>query len=558
MSWPKVAETNDGYEEAINKNRGSNDIWWSDDITLEACKAACNSTSQCKSIAYGNQGTSVAKQCWMKRWSKDDGGAGNDSNWTTYYKIGEPANGEKRMYITKPIDSVPGNGWKDTGSLYEVNRRYLDEGECNMEAKKVGKRDEYSVARVGANCRYGNCTEKDWNTFKDLLCTRIPRSNRMCPNLGPDSNNKDLRYFRHDIISTSNVSDTNFSNYESLFTQTGTTLSGSDNQKIRCGYNRIDKSKWASLGDYFDNDTIIRIIREHCTGPGVNSRELAADSISCGRYMNKSEYNQAILEKLKTEANWFLNPTNCINFENVIIASTNDQSVMRIAGELIDTLPNTGWSDDLVRSLNSLKGNGNVPESVKSKIDPKITAYCAASNENTNEKCACRNAAVRGKAKTCAADIVGCEDVKRYTDLIDQAKKVDQKFGSQMEMIYDPNSQSDACQQTRLPTSTILRFGDVGYNKLDVSACFTEFENSGNIGGNVALRCDVAVKNYETAKSSSPSSGGSSSSSSGTEEKGTIIKGETAGVKNDYWLLVVFMCCICFVMIGIGLAAVMM
>ena len=542
MSWPDVAETDDGYKQVTNKVKGENDIWWSDSITLESCKAACNSTSQCKSIAYGNNGGTYPNQCWLKKWTESDGNS-NDNNWTTYYKQGEPAN-DKRMYITKGINTVTGKDWKQVGSLYERNGK-TDRNDCDMASKKVGSAYEYYDRNYVGN-KY------------NFLCTRIPRSSEMCPNLGPDTGNKDLRYFIHDAINSSKVGDLDFSNYSNdrVFTQTGTTLNSGDNVSIRCGYNRIDKQYWPRLGEYFDDTTKAKIIKEHCEGPGITSKELAADSQYCGNttYFSKSEYYQAILNKLKNESNWWNDKTNCDNFQSVVTGNTNDQAVMRIASEVIDALPSTGWSDDLVRALNALKGSGNVPDSVKSMIDPKIINYCSSSNGNTNPKCACYNAATKGKSKTCTKDIIGCDDVKRYTDLIEKARNVNQTFGAQMELIYDPNSQSDSCQTTKLTTSNILRYGYVGDNKLDVAACFNEFENSGTIGGSVSSKCDIAVKNYQTSGSSG-GGGGSSSSSSGSDSEGTIIKGSTGGVKNDYWLVVLCLCCMCFLIIGVGLAA---
>lgn len=519
QQWPDVAE-NDGYTEYDNKNEPGNDLWESRrGIDIDSCKAVCNNNSKCKSIAH-NKTTGV---CFLK--TTDGTNKVNDQYQKFYVKNGEPAN-TKKMFYTKPI--TPIRSWLP--DMFERNGN-----RCNQPQGGV-------PVQVGLDI-------SDAKT-----CSWVPFAKDMCPNIG------DFRYFRHTQANSSNVGNYDYSeNYKNNFERKGSQMSAHENASVICGYNRIPQSEWRNLDSWFSGSEKSRIIKEYCEGPGITSKELAADSQYCGNttYFSSTEYNQAILNKLKTESNWWNDATNCTNFQNVIIGQTNDQAVMRVAGELIDTLPSTGWSDDLVRALNALKGNGNVPGSVKSKIDPKIDTYCISSNGDTNSKCACRNAAVKGKAKTCAANIVGCEDVKRYTDLIEKAKGVNQTFGAQMEMIYDPNSQSDACQNTKVQTSTILRYGNVGDSKLDVAACFTEFENSGNIGGAVSTKCDIAVKKYESEQASSSSGSGSGSSTS-TDSSGTFIKGETAGIKNDYWLVALCMCFVCFMIIGIVLAAFLM
>lgn len=538
MSWP--ANREEGYKKVPDVDITGGDIWTSGGgMTPAACKAVCNSNSRCKSFVF-RKSDGVCFLNSLTESAPTTTATGHD----TYYKQGEPAN-DKRVYLTK--SRGPESGWRNNGLYDRSGICFRSRDDCEDGNFKVGNTSEY--AGPGDRC----LGIPDWSRLKDVACTRVPNAANMCPNIGqtPD----DLVYFRHTQAASGKVEDYDYGQrYDDNWTNDGSNLSSIDGSPVTCGYNRVDKSKWPQLDTWFDATTKANIIRDQCTGPSVFSRDLAADSIACGAMMDNSEYNQAILNKLKTEPYWWTNPINCTNFENVVTAKTNDQAVMRVAGELIDSLPDSGWSNGLVTALNSMKGNGNIPLSLKSKIDPKITAYCAASDENNNEKCACRNAAVRGKAKTCQSDIVGCADVKRYTDLIEKAKNVNQTFGTQMETIYDPNSQSDACQNTKLPTSTILRFGNVGDSKLDVAACFTEFENSGKIGGDVSLKCDIAVKNYESAQTAS-GGGTSSSSSSGDGEDGTIISGKTAGIKNDYWIVIACFICVCFMIIGVGLAA---
>lgn len=534
QQWPDVAE-GDGYTSVPTTNNPGNDFGIiRHNPSVQECKAACNSSDDCKSFAYKKDGT----ECFLKSTTRPSIDNRDNGLWDTYYKTGNT----NVRYKTKPgvVTGNSGSKW------YDVAGPYTDPGTCGSSNQSNNCPNGLSEL----SGKFNTCDETI--TSKRVFsrtCGFIPKSKNVCPNIG--TTDDDLRFVKHDIV-------TNLDYTNAPWGAAARDPEYYRGASITCGYNRVDKSKWNQLDTWFDATTKANIIRDQCTGPGVTSQELAADSTACGAMMDNSEYNQAILNKLKTEANWFVNPTNCTNFENVVTAKTNDQAVMRVAGELIDSLPVTGWSDGLVTALNSMKGNGNIPLSLKSKIDPKITAYCAASNENTNEKCACRNAAVRGKAKTCQSDIVGCTDVKRYTDLIDRAKTVNQTFGAQMETIYDPNSQSDACQNTKLPTSTILRFGNVGDNKLDVAACFSEFENSGSIGGDVSLKCDIAVKNYESSQSGGGGGGGSSSSSSSSDTKGTFIDGETAGIKNDYWLVVACFICICLMIIGVGLAAVLL
>jgi hypothetical protein len=531
MSWPDTIESDDGYKFVSNKIQRQNSIWGSNDIDLQSCKAACNSTSRCKSIVYGNSN----RNCYLKTWSERDGNEVDDSEWSTYYKQGEPAR-EKRMYITKPISEVPGKSWKEVESLYERNNIPNHEDSCEFGSIQVG-RDYSGIFR------------------KDALCTLIPRSSKMCPVLGPDTDNKDLRYFIHDRL-TSDITG-EISDYSTKFTQQGTRLE--DSSQIRCGYNRIDKSKWPQLDTWFNASTKRKIIKEHCEGPGVTSKELAADSAYCGNSaysssFSKSEYYQAILNKLKSEPNWWNDATNCVNFQNIIVGNTSDQSVMRVAGELIDTLPNTGWSDNLVKAINAIKVS--VSGALDDKLDDKSKAYCDASSGDTNSKCGCRNAIKYGKFRQCKIDIQGCPDVKRSFDLIDKAKGIDESFGNKLEITYDPKDDSEACKESVNPSSTILNIGNTRIKNTNIVACFNEIENSGTISGDVSTKCNATINLANSQSSSSTDEGESTSTSTSKDTDGVILKGETAGIKNDTWLIGFILCLLCFLVLGIGFAAV--
>lgn len=527
--WPKIFD--DGYKLVPDKVKGGDDLWNSDEYanSLDSCKAACNANSRCTAIAWEKS----RQKCWLKSQRESDGGFNTNSNFDTWFKQGEPAL-DKKLFI-RTANKLPVQSWRHRG-LFDISSGGCENGAVNV----------------------GGCS-----TGGDDSCSLVPISKEMCPAVG------DLVYFRHEQIGTGTVEDYDWGawarwgdrsgRYCTRFSDPGSELSKVEFAPILCGYNRIDKDKWATLTTYgFTQDEKRRVIKEHCEGPGVTSKELAADSEYCGnsRYANEfsnSEYNQAILNKLKTEPNWWNDEINCTNFQNIIINKKDDQAIMRVAGELIDTLPNTGWSDYLVKAINAIKRS--IDGALDVKLDDKSKAYCDASSGDTNSKCGCRNAIKYGATRQCTNNIQGCTDVKRSYDLIDKAKGINAEFGRQIEAIYSPNDDAEACKQSATETnSTIINIGNTRIRNTNIAACFTEIENSGTISGDVSTKCNASVRLYNESLTSSSGNTSSDDKKTEDEEKGTLVSGETAGIKNDYWLALC-LCCICFLIIGIGLAA---
>lgn len=540
MSWPDTRE--EGYKHVIGKVVSGGDLWESQrGINVASCKAVCNSNSKCKSVAFNK----TDRICWLNT-QTESATTSDNSTWDMYYKQGEPAN-EKKIFL-RDGNTSPTNGWDGNGLFGE-------DGAHNCAAS-----GEESV-RVGEISYGGNSlTDND----DSIQCSWVPQAVNMCPNIGETTD--DLVYFRHSVVSNDKVGDYDWGGRSGggvygdtgKFGNHGSQASRNTNQGIICGYNRIKKDKWADLVSRygFTENEKNKVIKQHCEGPGVTSKELAADSTYCGAMMiSKTEYNQAILNKLKAEPNWWNDATNCVNFQNVIVGNTSDQAVMRVAGELIDALPNTGWSDNLVKAINAIKVA--VSGALDDKLDDKSKAYCDASTGDTNSKCGCRNAIKYGKLRQCRNEIQGCTDVKRSYDLIDKAKSIRADIGDKLETTYDPKDDSEACKQSINPSSTILNIGNTIIRNTNFAGCFNAIENSGTISGDVRTECDVAITIANQQQSSSSSESTSNNDDEDEDEDGTLISGETAGIKNDYWLIGLCLCCICFLIIGVGLAAVL-
>lgn len=519
MSWPDTRE--EGYKHVIGKDITGGDVWESNTgITPESCKAVCNSNSRCKSVVFRK----TDNVCWLNTLG-ESAATTTDTNVDVYYKQGEPAtDSNKKIFFT---ETSPVSVWENNGLF----------------GKRSGARCESNAVRVSPS-------QED-----ERSCSWVPKAGNMCPNIGETP--QDLIYFKHTQIKQGEkAADYDFnSEYNgSGFGDYGNRLSMHNNAGITCGYNRIKKDKWADLVSRygFTENEKNKVIKEHCEGTGVTSKELASDSTYCGSMMVKSEYNQAILNKLKSESNWWNDATNCVNFQNTIVGNTSDQAVMRVAGELIDALPNTGWSDNLVKAINAIKVA--VSGALDDKLDDKSKAYCDASTGDTNSKCGCRNAIKYGKLRQCKNEIQGCTDVKRSYDLIDKARSIRADIGDKLETTYDPKDDSEACKQSINPSSTILNIGNTIVRNTNFAGCFNAIENSGTISGDVSTECNVAITLANQQQSSSSSE--STSNNDDNEDEDNILKDETAGIKNVYWLIGLCLCCICFLIIGVGLAAV--
>lgn len=508
--WPDIAE-GDGYTENDNKNEPGNDLWESrQGIDIESCKAVCNNNSKCKSIAH-SKSNSV---CWLK--TTNGTNLQNDSNQKFYVKNGEPVN-DQRIFYTKPI--TPINSW--------LPDMFSRSGQ-NCDQPQGGK-----PVQVGTDVR------------DQKSCSWVPFAKNMCPNIG------DFRYFRHSQAISSNVEDYSyFDNYKNRFGNPGSQLSQNQNAPIICGYNRIPQSNWQNLNTYFDTNTAQKIVEDHCFGPGITSKELSNDK-TCEQYLRTyngslNKYNTNIISKLRTETNWWNDTVNCTNFATIVTNNTGNTDVMNAARDVITNLPNTNWSNDLVKALNQIRGTASA-STLFDAIDNKIVDYCNASSGDTNSKCGCRNAVKYG-LQNCTNSITGCADVKLYADIFNEIDRYNSAFGVTLRKVYKPNSESNACLETKNSNSTILRYGTVDGSSVQVTGCFQQILNQ---GGNI-----TADKIKQTCQISESSGGGSSPSAGGGGSSNNISKtifGDDTKIKDSSVYLAIF-CSLIIVIVFIVLA----
>jgi hypothetical protein len=469
--WPDVIE--EGYKPVENKNKPESDLWKSAPGTdIKACKAVCNSNSGCRAIAYKKD----TGECLLKTVSESDGNS-PDTAFDMYYKQGEPAN-EKRLYLTKPF--IPGkvsgtSSWRDNG-IYPA-----DDGTCDAGAFRVG--------------RAGGARS----------CTWIPKATEMCPKIG------DLVYFRHNIEPWINNTDSTFqSNVQSQssgwalkwnvdpasldpnygwgqnFDDVGSNAQyHSDRENVVCGYNRIDPSKWGNetMDLFFTFDEKKRYIRDHCFGPGITAKELDDSTGVCFKTLtansssdptknisNIEEINEQIMTKLKNEQNWWSDSGNCVMFAGKVKQNFANNKLISKAIEVVNDLPTSvSWSNHLIRSLNEITNNDNVPTLMKQAITNKTKAYCDArpNKGTTDEACGCKNAVEGTKpgGTECTSNIKGCEDVSDWVKVMKDLQAVG--FGDSLVAVfgnYNATSRATACVASRSGDKIL------SYTQLDKSA----------------------------------------------------------------------------------------
>lgn len=514
--WPNDRE--EGYKQVPNKDKPGGDLWESmRNTSVTSCKAACNSNSRCKSIAY-RKSNGV---CWLKTYTENDATV-NTNDVDMYYKQGEPVN-DKNVYFTKGITPVA--NWKDNGSFDTT-------GGCN-----------------DGSVRIGGC-----GSSGDRSCSWMPKTQNMCPNVGqtPD----DFMYFRHTTVSDKPVEDYDWGAYSSTggrycnFQNWGSRVSIFNGSPIVCGYNRIDRNKWSSLGDYFDNDTINKIKTDYCTSSKIDSNTLYNDS-KCKSEMqslNKTTYYyRAILSNLKNEPNWWSDDVKVKMLESIATNSISKQDNDTYIADVINSLPTTGWSDQVSKSLNAILLSPGVSSSVSTVIANKTAAFCNASNRNSNEKCGCYNAIDYG-LNNCKSDIKGCEEIYQIKQSIDTLKSGNEEsksFGSKLESDFYPETNAKYCRRATA-TDTILRYKlpPPGATTQNFAACFNNIQNYGNITADtISSACSANVESSTATPTATPTASFKDSSSSGTSSTLT---------KNSNTLIIVAILCCFLLLIGIG------
>jgi hypothetical protein len=515
-------------------------------MPVDDCARACEQESQCKSITYWTSprlGDGQHEQCFLNQ-NQNQGSIVSSRDKISYTKgaLTKSSDIETRIKANPLWPSSQISGRDDIVKYLNAN---------------TPENFQESPLFQNWRTRGGYC---DQNTNNGQYPTSYQADDE-----GNDGNNRSC-YMAIPSASSCALPGKVTVAYNSNTTDTGgPSQSDKYAYRLRCDYKSLDpnwvSSKWDYLSDFLlDYVNVSNAKTDYCNS--LSSIDMYRSQRCIQFYTqqgNLTIFYRTILQKLKNETNWWDDASKCNMLANITITDSSRSTNESYINDVINSLPTTGWSDDLVKALNSIKNaNVNISQTITTKIDDESRAYCDASNGDSNSKCGCRNAIKYGKARQCTNNIEGCPDVKRSYDLIDKAKGIDAAFGRQIEQIYDPNFDSEACKSSISPGSNILNIGATQRRDFNIAACFNAIENSGTISGDVSTRCNASVQLYNQQQSSSASStSGGGGGSSSNSEKYSFIKGETSGIKNDYWLVALVLCCMCFLIIGVGLAAVL-
>jgi hypothetical protein len=518
MAWPDESE--EGYKKVENKERSGDNLWESKSgITVDSCKAVCNSNSRCKSFTFRKSDN----VCLLKTQVEGEGSYSTNNNFDIYFKQGEPVK-DKKIFMTNSIR--PLSSWSNNG-LYSVNSG------CDNGAVKVS--------------RAGGAKPCSW----------MPTAVNMCPNFGDGS---DLVYFAHQIQPYTNnpndiVQDVNWNAYaggndgiyawSQNFGDYGNSKTYHEYKDIKCGYNRIPKTKWADqdLDPYFDTATKQKIYRDQCTGPGVTSLELYGDTTYCKPKINDNTwYYTSILDKLKSESSWWDDNAKVSMLED--IATNQSSGLTSKLVEVINSLPSTGWSDKLVGCLNAImdpntKSNSLVMDAVTAKTE----AYCKASNGNTNSKCGCYNA-ITYELTRCTDSIKGCEEAVLFEKALTEINQGNPTLSSSMRSNYVPQINAKECKKTT-KTDTVLKYKNAapGAMSQNIATCYSQIINSGTINAD-------SIQAVCSARASSSSTDSTNSDSGALDEKTAASK--VTSKSNTMWIIIAIICC-CVMFSGVGI-----
>lgn len=531
-AWPDVSQDQQSYKKIDNSDKPGNDLWHGDG-PIESCKAVCNANSRCKSIAHRKSDN----KCWLKTYTETTGSASTNNNVDMYYKIGEPAN-DKKLFLREPAG--PTSSWRNNG-LYDTT------GGCTNGAVNVG------------GCRTGG----------DDSCSWMPKAINMCPAIGETP--EDLVYFRHAQIGTGKVEDYDWGAYGDTsgrycnrFTDWGSRLSMHENAAVVCGYNRIKKDKWADLVTRynFTQDEANRVYREHCNGEGVTSLELYNDTSYCKQFINNdTEYFGYILNKLKSESNWWNDVAKVRMFEsiakNTAARSGNESKIT----DVINSLPTTGWSDDIVRCLNAIMLDAGTNSTALSAITNKTKAYCLASNRDSNDKCGCFNAIDYGLDR-CPANAKGCTDVVQFKNAFNQLETQSPGIAAQLKTGFTPQTDASYCRRATA-TDTVLAYEKPSTTPIQKTygVCINTLANSGTVNADtIRQACNINIASggtpsLSTTPTPSPPSGlgGLLGGGGGGDDEND----EEESDNTMLWILVAILVCCCFMVIGGGVVLAM-
>ncbi len=517
-------------------------------MPVNDCARACEQETDCKSITYWTSptlGGGNHEQCFLNNTPIADSGSITSSSTKISYKKGaktKSTNIETRIK-SKPLwPSIEIAGRDDVIKYVQANVPENFQESPLYENWRPGSGDGCHSTTTNSQYPTAYQAAADGHDGHNRSCFMVIPSSSSCPLPG--------------VVTTAYVS-----NEEGTATGAGAGELGLYNTRMMCDYKSLDptwvKKSWDLLENFIkpDNDKLYikNAKKDYCNS--LSSKDLSSDDKCIKFYTEENDttaYNSLILNKLKSESNWWNDATNCSNFRNVINGKKNDQAIIRVAEEVIKALPNTGWSDDLSRALNSVRME---VDGLLGTIDTKVEEYCKASNGDTNVKCSCRNAIKYGE-NGCVDTIQGCTDVKKYSDIMKEIKDIDNQLGTKLENIYEPRYDSESCKNALNPTSTILGVGRMQVRNFDIASCITAFDNSGKIEGDVSIKCAATVNRYDSSQSSSSEGGGSSSSSDSSSGDKIFVSGETAGIKNDYWIIGLCLFCLCFLIVGVSAAAV--
>ncbi len=560
-TFPDTADdpTNWGYNVIDNANKSGNDLVTmrynnSTPLTEQDCMAACNAADACKSVAFLKGGA----QCWLKTHVQTDGYT-SDANMKMLYK---PST-QPKLYVTNraitngkgivssDLNNTLPNGTGDWNTMYGIVR---DSGTCGSTKTESCPNNMFEMGgRAIVDC--GSVTPRYGRT-----CGAPPQK-RVCPNIGVAPDGSDIRYVRHENITSGynyNQSDANWggaAREQDWYRGAG----------IRCGYHRIDKRYWALLPQMFDTETRKNIIKDHCFGPGVTSVELFEDN-ACTTYLTQGgsdglnlgkERKEMMLEKMAAEGGQWWNDTRKIQIIQEFIQESGlgvDRTKLLPLINSLDTSSSTTWTSSLISILNRIMNTEGMPSAITDAITTKIKTYCDSKSDGglSDQACACKNATDGWGTKDCKQSTKGCDDVAAWISVRNQLQEAG--LANRPEFIYfntnfNASRDSKACENSRTSGDT-LSYGPKIQGDTKILQ-FCGLINSASDEGKITYKGDVNFTCSQTATSSTEINNKTTNSDeSNTGDGGD--GGEVGG--SNTWLIIgiVVSCVVMMLILALG------
>lgn len=558
-TFPDTADdpTNWGYDPIDNANNGGNDLVTmrynnSTPLTEQDCMAACNASDACKSVAFKKDGS----MCWLKTRVRSEGTTTDNTMKMLYKPSTQP-----KLYVTNraitngngtvssDLNNTLPNGTGDWNTMYGP---LTDGGSCGTNTPNLCPANMHEMAgsalASGGYCR------------RTRTCGAPPQK-RVCPNIGVASDGSDIRYVRHENITSGHDYNQSGANWGAA----GASQSYYRGAGIRCGYHRIDKRYWALLPQMFDDNTRKNIIKDHCFGPGVTSVELFEDNI-CTTYLTQGgsgglnlgkERKEMMLEKMAAEGGQWWNDARKIQIIQEFIQESGlgvDRTKLLPLINSLDTSSSTTWTSSLISILNRIMNTSGMPSAVTEAITTKITSYCNSKSDGglSDQACACKNATEGWDTKDCKQSTKGCDDVAAWISVRNQLQEAG--LANRPEFIYfntnfNASRDSKACENSRTSGDT-LSYGP----KIEGDTKILQFcglINSANDEGKITFKGDVNVTCEQTATSTTEiNEKTTNSDESNTGDGGD--SGEVGG--SNTWLIIGFVisCVVMMLILALG------